>query len=130
MSTVPKDPMRKSPLFRRVGLRRWAPLAFALLLAAAAGCKGAIPIQELLSNASGCDGQTVQVAGEVKSAAGVLGHGVYQVDDGTGTITVVTEKGGVPVQGSKVGVRGTFHSAFTVGTDVVAVIVESERQTR
>ncbi len=104
---------------------------FLALLASTAGCQGeTTPIQELLANAAGLDGQTVQVAGEVKSAAGVFGRGVYQIDDGTGTILVVTDKGGVPTQGSKVGVRGTFRSAFTVGTDVIAVIQESERRTR
>lgn len=122
--------MRPTVSSRRAPARRLVSVALALLLAAVAGCKGATPIHDLLSNAAGYDGKTVQVAGDVKNAAGVLGHGVYQVDDGTGTITVVTEKGGVPTQGSKVGVRGTFHSAFTVGTDVVAVIVERDRQTR
>lgn len=104
--------------------------AWLALLAISAGCKGATPIQELLQNTAGFDGQTVQVTGEVKTAAGAFGKGVYQIDDGTGTIMVVTEKGGVPTQGSKVGVRGTFRSAFTVGTDVIAVIQESERRTR
>ena len=66
----------------------------------------------------------------MKSAAGALGYGVYQIDDGTGTMMVVTETGGAPAQGAKIGVLGVFHSAFTVGTDVVAVIVEKERRTR
>ena len=80
--------------------------------------------------AAGCNGKTVQVAGTVKSAAGALGYGVYQVDDGTGAIMVVTESGGAPAQGAKIGVQGTFRSAFTIGTDVVAVIVEKERRTQ
>jgi hypothetical protein len=105
-----------------------AALAVFLL---AAGCNGkTIPIRDLLDNSAGYDGKTVQVAGTVKSAAGALGYGVYQVDDGTGAIMVVTESGGAPAQGAEIGVQGTFHSAFTIGTDVVAVIVEKERRTR
>lgn len=96
-----------------------------------AGCTGkTIPIGDLRANSAGYDGQTVQVKGTVKSAAGALGYGVYQLDDGTGTIMVVTETGGAPAQGAMVGVQGVFHSAFTIGTDVVAVIVEKERRTR
>ena len=97
----------------------------------AVGCtEKTIPIRDLAANSAGYDGKTVQVAGTVKSAAGALGYGVYQIDDGTGTMMVVTETGGAPAQGAKIGVLGVFHSAFTVGTDVVAVIVEKERRTR
>lgn len=110
---------------RRLGL---AALAVFLL---AAGCNSkTIPIRDLLDNPAGYDGKTVQVAGTVKSAAGALGYGVYQVDDGTGAIMVVTESGGAPAQGAEIGVQGTFRSAFTIGTDVVAVIAEKERRTR
>ncbi|HEY6222076.1 MAG TPA: hypothetical protein VIX13_06020 [Candidatus Eisenbacteria bacterium] len=97
----------------------------------AVGCTDkTTPIRDLRANSAGYDGKTVQVAGTVKSAAGALGYGVYQVDDGTGTIMVVTESGGAPAQGSKIGVQGVFHSAYTIGTDVLAVIVEKERRTR
>jgi hypothetical protein len=98
---------------------------------AAVGCnEKTVPIGDLAKNSAGYDGKTVQVAGTVKSAAGALGYGVYQVDDGTGTIMVVTKSGGAPAQGAKIGVRGVFHSAYTIGTDVLAVIVESDRRTR
>jgi hypothetical protein len=104
-----------------------AALAVFLL---AAGCNSqTIPIHDLMANTAGYDGKTVQVAGTVKSAAGALGYGVYQLDDGTGTIMVVTESGGAPAQGAKIGVQGTFRSGFTIGTDVVAAIVEKERRT-
>ena len=108
---------------------RWYAAAAALFLLAA-GCAKTIPIKDLLANAAGYDGKTVQVAGTVKSAAGALGYGVYQIDDGTGSVMIVTESGGAPAQGAKVGVQGTFRSAFTIGTDVVAVILEKDRRTQ
>ena len=103
---------------------------FAFSLVAVACTEKTIPIGDLRANSAAYDGKTVQIAGTVKSAAGALGYGVYQLDDGTGTMMVVTESGGAPAQGAKVGVRGVFHSAFTIGTDVVAVVVEKERRTR
>jgi hypothetical protein len=107
----------------------WIGAALAVCLLAA-GCTKTIPIGDLRANSAGYDGQTVQVKGTVKSAAGALGYGVYQLDDGTGTIMVVTQSGGAPAQGATIGVQGVFHSTFTIGTDVVAVIVEKERRTR
>lgn len=87
-------------------------------------------IREVLDNAAGNDGKSVQVAGKVVNSAGALGYGVYQLNDGTGTITVVTKNRGVPGKDAEIGVEGTFHSAFTIGTDVVAVIEETNRYTR
>jgi hypothetical protein len=92
------------------------------------GCKGGVtPIHDLLANTGQYDGQTVTVAGQVKGAAGAFGAGVYQLEDDTGTITIIAEKGGVPSQGARIGVEGKFHSAFTVGTESVAVIQETKR---
>jgi hypothetical protein len=66
----------------------------------------------------------------VKEAAGALGYGAYKVDDGTGSITVVSPGGGAPRVGAKVGVEGTFRAAFTLGTTSVAVILEKQRRSQ
>jgi hypothetical protein len=105
-----------------------ALLASALFMVA--GCKGATPIHDLLANASARDGQTVRIAGKVESAAGAFGYAVYRVDDGTGEINVVTKSGGAPAENTEVGVEGVFRQAFTIGTDVVAVIEETKRSAR
>ncbi len=102
----------------------------AAILVSIAGCKGATPIRELLNNAAAQDGKVVRIAGKVENSAGAFGYAVYRVDDGTGEINVVTKSGGAPAQGTEVGVEGTFRQAFTIGTDVVAVIEESKRSTR
>jgi hypothetical protein len=113
---------------RIAGPLRLGAMALTLgAIVALAGCKGATPIRDILSNTTKYDQKTVRIAGKVVSSAGAFGYGVYQVDDGTGKITVVTKTGGAPVEGSRVGVEGTFHPAFTLGTDVVAVITESKR---
>jgi hypothetical protein len=92
------------------------------------GCPGAKPIRELLDDPSRYDGKSVRIAGQVKEAAGVLGYGAYKVDDGTGTLTVISQGGGAPRVGAKVGVEGTFRAAFTLGSQSVAVLMETRRR--
>jgi hypothetical protein len=58
-----------------------------------------------------------------------MGYGAYQIDDGTGTLTVVSQQGGAPREGAKVGVEGEFRSAFTLGDKTAAVLMESKRFT-
>jgi hypothetical protein len=94
-----------------------------------AGCKGATPIKDILDDPSRFSGKEVSIAGEVSSSAGVLGTGFYRVDDGTGKITVVTKSGGVPREGAKVGVKGQVKSGYTIGTESLVVLLESERYT-
>jgi hypothetical protein len=92
-------------------------------------CKGATSIKTLLDDPGRFDGQTVRIAGEVRGSVGALGFGAYQVNDGTGTLSVVSEGNGVPRQGATVGVEGTFRSAYTLGTQTTAVLVEQRRYT-
>jgi len=71
----------------------------------------------------------LRIAGAVTHSIGVLGTGAYQIDDGTGKIIVIT-KTGAPREGARVGVEGTFRSAFTFQTETAAVVVETDRRTR
>ena len=108
-------------------MRAWTAVLGVLLLTA---CPETKPIKELLDDPGRFDGKSVNIAGEVTQAAGVLGVGAYQVNDGTGTLTVVNETGsGTPRVGAKVGVEGTFRSAFTLGSRSIAVLVEKQRKT-
>jgi hypothetical protein len=103
-------------------------LSGALLLLV--GCAGVTPIGELLNNSAKYDGKTVRVEGEVRESAGGLGLGAYQVRDDTGTLTVVSETGGPPRSGSKVGVKGRFQALITLGSRSLAVLREESRDTR
>jgi hypothetical protein len=84
-------------------------------------------IKTLLSDAGKYDGKTVKIAGEVQQSIGALGFGAYELNDGTGTIPVVTQSGGAPSQGTRVGVEGTFRAAYTLGVESRAVVVEKRR---
>lgn len=54
------------------------------------------------------------MVGKVVRSYSVLGHGAYEVDDGTGTLWVVA-KSGVPREGARVGVKGTIRVGFNLG---------------
>ena len=109
---------------------RIAAPSLAVLFLLATGCQGTItPIKTLLDDPGRYDHQTVRIAGTVGVAVGVLGYGAYQLDDGTGTLTVVTKTSGAPREGTKVGTEGEFRSGFTLGTETQAVVVESKRFT-
>ncbi len=96
-----------------------------------ASCPGTTPIKELLDDPGRYDGREVRIAGEVTRSVGLLGYGGYQVDDGTGTLTVVVEGGGAtPRVGAQVGVEGTFRNAFTLGPVTAAVLMEKRHKVR
>lgn len=113
----------------RIVNRPAALLYASLICIALASCKGATSIRDLMDDPHRYDGKTVRIVGEVQSAIGALGVGEYQVNDGTGVLSVVTRGGGVPRQGAKIGVQGTFRSAFTFGAKTGAVLLEDRRYT-
>jgi hypothetical protein len=92
-----------------------------------AGCASVTPIGDLLANASRYDGKTVRIAGTVESSAGLLGAGAYQVNDGTGTLTVISQVGTPPPKGERIGVKGTFQALFTLLSKSLAVLKEQSR---
>ncbi len=103
----------------------------AIGLAASLGCQGGtIQIKTLLDDPARFDGKVVHISGHVGESAGLLGYGAYQVDDGTGTLNVVSQGGGAPRTGATVGVEGTFKSVYTLGSQSMAVLLETRRTTR
>ena len=111
---------------------RVIPFVVMLLAASCLSSCGAhtTSIKNLLDDPTRYDGSSVRVAGKVTENLGVMGYGIYRLDDGTGTIAVISEKGGAPREGAKVTVDGKFRSAFTVGDFSAAVIQESARKSR
>jgi hypothetical protein len=94
-----------------------------------AGCKGVTPIKEVLDDPSRFTSKQVRIAGDVTNSVGVLGVGAYRVNDGTGTITVVSQTNGVPREGAKVGVKGMVKVGYTLGSESLTVLMEDERYT-
>jgi len=79
----------------------------------------------------------VGIEGNVVRSYSVLGRGAYEVDDGTGKLWVVSDKG-VPRTGTRVAVKGKIKDAFDLGSVVKLpeavssgmVMIESEHKAR
>ncbi|MEO7986142.1 MAG: hypothetical protein ABI766_06380 [Gemmatimonadales bacterium] len=111
----------------QVGQRLARPLVLVAALTVLAGCASVTPIGTLLDNPGRYDGKSVRIQGDVQTSGGGLGVGAYQVKDGTGTLTVVSEHGGAPRTGAKVGVKGIFQALLTLGSKSLAVLREESR---
>ncbi len=108
-------------------------LSLALVLMAGtlvlAGCPTRTSIEKINRDPGRYAGREVAIGGRVSNSFGVLGSGVFQVEDGTGQIWVFSQRYGVPSNGAKVGVRGTVSQGFSFGGRSFAVILkETERR--
>jgi len=105
-------------------LARFPAFLVALLFS---GCASVTPIGELLDDPGHYDGETVQVEGEARGGVGALGAGAYQIDDGTGTLTVLSDQSTPPRDGARVKVKGVFEALVTLGSRSLAVLREESR---
>jgi hypothetical protein len=118
-------------------LRRTAAAAAALALCMGLlGCRETT-INKLLAEPNRYHDEEVGLSGQVIKSASVLGTGAYQLDDGTGTIWVVSKEG-VPRQGARVVVKGKVKDVVDVGGIITLprevgsglVLVETEHRAR
>lgn len=92
-----------------------------------AGCPTKTSINKINSDPGRYAGKEVTVAGKVSSGFGAFGSGVYQVDDGTGSMWVYSQSYGVPANGAKVAVTGRIEQGFNFGGRNFATVL---RQTQ
>jgi hypothetical protein len=71
-------------------------------------------INQLLAEPGRYANQEVTVGGDVVKSVSLLGRGAYQIDDGTGTLWVVTKRG-APRQGARVAVKGRVRDVVNLG---------------
>jgi len=105
------------------------PALAAALLAAfmVSGCAArSVRIAELKDQPGRYDDKSVSFTGTVTKSWGlpIIG-GLYNVDDGSGEITVVSQ-GGTPRSGSRVQVKGKVHEFATFGSSSVGLHVREE----
>ncbi len=98
------------------------PLLGALVLAARASLV-ATKIGDIRKAPGRYDGREVTIQGTVSATHNLLVMKYYEVTDGTGEITVVTQSA-LPKEGDRVKVKGTVNQAFAIGTARWVVIVE------
>jgi hypothetical protein len=88
-----------------------ALLASVLLLA---GCPST-KIADIQKDPGKYMNKQITVSGKVTSSYGVLGMGMFQVNDGSGSIWVLSENYGVPGQGTNVDVTGQLVQTASFG---------------
>lgn len=95
-------------------------LGIGLTVLMAAACPKRVSIAEIESNPSRFRDKEVAIAGVVRDSWGLnipgtpIRGGAYKVDDGTGTIWVITEDA-VPNKGAEIGVKGKIGSGISLG---------------
>jgi hypothetical protein len=114
-------------------VRLRSKLSLVLLLIAGtlilAGCPSRTSIAKINRDPGRYAGREVAVGGRVSNSFGVLGSGVYQIEDGTGELWVFSSRYGVPSNGAKVGVRGIISQGFSFGGRSFAIVLkETERR--
>jgi len=107
-------------------------LTFALVIALfASACPSRTRIADIEANPSKYFGKDVAVAGRVTNSFGIaLVGGIYKLEDGTGSIWVVTNRS-VPSKGAQVGVKGIIEQGITYGGKNYGLgMIEQDRRTR
>lgn len=91
--------------------------AVLFVAAFATGCPERVNIADIEANPSKYQSKDVAIAGVVKDSYGInvpgtpIRGGAYKIDDGTGSIWVVTEDA-VPSKGAEIGVKGRVASGL------------------
>ncbi|HSW38387.1 MAG TPA: hypothetical protein VLL97_02715 [Acidobacteriota bacterium] len=102
---------------QKLKFRKYALPAVAILcLLALSGCEHKT-INEILADPARYANKDVSVIGSVARSYSVLGRGAYEIEDGTGKLWVVSDKG-VPRQGAKIAVKGKIRDGFNLGSVV------------
>jgi len=108
--------------------RKWYYLTAVLLLSLFLASCDQQKIADINADPGSFHNKEVQIGGEVTQSIGALGKGVYQLNDGSGSLWVYSDKLGVPSRGAKVGVKGTVLPTFTfLGTNYATVVKEEDR---
>jgi hypothetical protein len=106
-------------------------VAIGLLSIALTGCPERIRIGEISQDPGRYFNKEVTVVGRVVRSYGAAGAGVYEIDDGTGTLWIATERYGVPSKDSYVGVTGKVVPGVTwSGRNYGNGMHETRRRTR
>lgn len=107
-------------------------ITFALVLAIfATGCPDRVNIGKIQANPSKYSNKEVVIAGRVTNSFGIaLIGGIYKLEDSTGSIWVVTNKG-VPSKGAEVGLKGRVQEGLNYsGRNYGLGVVEQERRVK
>jgi hypothetical protein len=93
------------------------------------GCMQSVRIGNLLADPSHWANRSVKVSGQVQNSMGLLGTGAYQVNDGTGSIWVISRGSGVPGRGARVDTQGhVFQGVNFLGRNFAVALREDKHR--
>ncbi len=95
----------------------------AAVMVAACSTLFATRIGDILKSPGAYEGKEVTVAGKVTATHNLVVVKYFEVEDGTGSIAVVTQNA-LPTEGDEVRVKGEVNQAFAIGSARLVVIVE------
>jgi len=106
-----------------------AAFTVSILLLLLTGCDR-MKIGDINADPGRFQNKEVQVAGKVTGLSiGALNTGLYEIDDGTGKLYVLSSSRGAPSKDAYVGVKGTIMPTFTfLGRNYATVLRESGRK--
>lgn len=97
------------------------------LIAVLVGCPTGTSIEKINQDPGKYAGREVTIGGKASTSFGALGNGIYQIDDGTGRMWVVSQGFGVPGDGAKVAVTGLIQQGVSFGGRSFAVILKQTK---
>ena len=103
-------------------------VAIVAILLVTVGCPQHKSIADINRDPARFGNREVAIAGRVVSSWGALGTGMYQIDDGTGTMWVISNGYGVPAKGIKIGVAGYIQPTFSLGGRSFATVLKESRR--
>ena len=98
--------------------KKTSALAVAAILASMlllAGCPPTLKIGDIQKDPGKYMNKEITVGGKVTSSYGMMGMGMFQVNDGTGSMWVLSENYGVPGQNTTVAVTGQLVQTASFG---------------
>ena len=93
------------------------------------GCSRTDQIADIKANPSQYEGRTVNIEGYVSNTLWIAlaGRGAYQVDDGSGSIWVVTGQQ-PPEKGTQIAATGTVSPGFELGGSGLGTVINETRR--
>ena len=111
-------------------MTRTSTITLALLSALClTGCVSAVRIAEIKTDPGRFDRKTVAVRGTVTSSFGValVPFQYYNVDDGTGEVTVLSNASRTPTRGARVSVKGKVDDVAVLGGAALGLHLKEEK---
>jgi hypothetical protein len=93
-------------------------------------CPPSPSIAEIERNPGKYSGKEIVVHGNVDQTFGVLGTGAYRLNDGTGSIWIMSQGFGVPGRGANVHVAGTLVQGASLGGRNLGLALRQTRATK